>query len=81
MSQQLARTHGHGLLTLTDISEPDVLECASTLAMDALELVGADDDVAQSSTVLKDEDRAVAAGIGIGIAWPAAVVLLVAHIL
>lgn len=68
-------------LTLTNVPEPDVLERASALAMNALELVLPDDDVAESSTVLEDEHGTVATGIGIGVASPAAVVLLVTHIL
>lgn len=48
--------------------------------MDPLKLIHTDDHVAQGSAVLQDEDRAVAAGVGIGVTGSAAVELLVAHV-
>lgn len=48
--------------------------------MYTLQLIDANDNVGQSSAVLKDEDRAIAAGIGISITGPATVVLLVSHV-
>lgn len=48
--------------------------------MDPLELIDTNDHVAQGSAVLQDEDRAVAARVGIGVAGSAAVELLVAHV-
>lgn len=48
--------------------------------MNTLELVGADDDVAQSSAVLEDEYSALAVGVLVGVARPATVELLVAHV-
>jgi hypothetical protein len=67
-------------LTLADITEPDVRERAGTLAVDTFKLVGADNDIGESGTILKDEDSAVRATIGIGVASTATVILLVAHI-
>lgn len=49
-----AAKDGDGILT--DVLEPGELDVAGALAVDALTLVGTDDDVAESSTVLEDED-------------------------
>lgn len=68
-------------LTLADISEPNVLESALALAVDTLELVLSNDDVAQSSTIIQDEHSVVAAGIVIVVALTATVELLVAVVL
>lgn len=68
-------------LTLADISEPNVLESALALAVDTLELVLSNDDVAQSSTIAQDKHSAVAARIVIGVARAATVELLVAVVL
>lgn len=46
---------------LADVTEPDVLQGAGTLAVDALELVRSNDDVAQGCTVLQDEHGVVGA--------------------
>jgi|SRR5690242_3020862 len=48
------------LLTLADCGPPDVLESAGTLAVDTLNLVLANDDVLERSTVSKVED-----GVGV----------------
>lgn len=45
---------GEGILA--DLLPPDVLDGARALAVNTLDLVGADDDVLEGSTVLKDED-------------------------
>lgn len=49
--------------------------------MDTLELVFANDDITQSCTVFKNKDCAIAASVGISVAWPSTIKLLVAHIL
>lgn len=72
---------GRASHTLADITEPNVLERAGALAVNTLELVLADDDIAQGSAVLEDEDGAVTASVGISVACAAAVILLVAHVL
>ena len=48
--------------------------------MNALKLIGTDDHVAQGSAVLQNENRAVAAGVGVSVAGSTAVELLVAHV-
>lgn len=48
--------------------------------MNALERVTANDSIAQSGTVFEDKDSAGAAGIFVGVAGPAAVVLLIGHV-
>lgn len=45
---------GEGILA--DLLPPDVLDGARTLAVNTLNLVGADDDVLEGGSVLKDED-------------------------
>lgn len=54
-----------GLLVthLADIAEPDVGQSAGSLAVDALELVLSNDDVAQGCAVLQDEHGVVIAYI------------------
>ena len=44
------------VLTLADSLPPDVLNGAAALAVDTLNLVGADDGVLQGATILDDED-------------------------
>lgn len=68
-------------LTLADVTEPNVGQRASTLAVDSLELVLADDDVGDAGAVLQNEDGAVATGVSVGIALPATVELLVSIVL
>lgn len=75
------RVHGCNVLTLTDVAEPNVLERASSLAVNSFQLVFANDHIAQGRAVLKDEDRAVTASVCVSVAGPAAVVLLVSHVL
>jgi hypothetical protein len=65
-------------LTFTNIAEPDVLQRASTFAVDALQLPGTDDDVGDCRTLIKYEDCAVASRVIVGVAVTAAVELLVA---
>ena len=67
-------------LTLANVTEPDVLQGAGTLAVDTLELLSTDDDVGESSTVLKDENSVVRSSVGISVASLSTVVLLVTHI-
>ena len=45
-----------GKSVLANVLPPDELESATTLAVDTLGLVLSDDDVAESGTLLKDED-------------------------
>lgn len=70
----------YGKLTFTDIAEPHVTEGAGALAVDALKLVGTNDDVAQRGAVVEDEDGAVTAGVSVGVAGTATVILAVAHV-
>lgn len=46
---------GHGDGVLADVLEPGELDVAAALAVDALDLVGADDDVLDGGAVLEDE--------------------------
>lgn len=66
--------------TFAHVSEPDVDELAGALAVDSLELVRTNDDVAKCCAIFEDEHGAVAAGIGIGVARAAAIKLFVAHV-
>jgi hypothetical protein len=43
-------------LTLADVTEPDVLQGASSLAVNSLKGISADDDVGKSSSILENED-------------------------
>jgi hypothetical protein len=45
-NQPNSHIHMHPSLTFTDVSEPDILQCAGCLAVDALKLVDTDDHVA-----------------------------------
>jgi hypothetical protein len=58
------------------VFEPDVLEVAGTEAVDALSLVFADDHVAESGAILKDEDGVFLAALGLAFAGTAATVVL-----
>jgi hypothetical protein len=58
-----------------DIFEPEVFERAGAQAVDALALVGADDDVAQGRAVFEDEDCVGFAAFALAAAGGAAVVL------
>ena len=53
---------------LADVLEPDVLEGAGALAVDALGLAGADDDVAEGGAVLEDEHGVSLTGLGLVLA-------------
>ena len=66
--------------TFANITEPNVLDRAGTLAVNALERVGANDGVAQGSAILEDENGVVRPGIGVRVARVATVELLVATI-
>jgi hypothetical protein len=46
---------------LADVLEPDELEVAGALAVDALLLVGTNDDIAEGGAVLKNEDSVLLA--------------------
>lgn len=63
---------GEGVLA--DGAPPDVLEGAAALAVDTLDLVGADDDVAQRAALLDLEDGVRVAALGLAGAVDAAVV-------
>ena len=65
--RMLALWSSRGLLAFTDVTEPDVLQRACTLAVDALQLVGTDDDVRNRRAIVEDEDSAVTASVGIGV--------------
>ena len=54
-----AALDGDGILA--DVLEPDKLEVAGAQAVDTLLLVGTDDNVAESSAILKDEDSIIRA--------------------
>lgn len=69
------------VLTLADITEPDVLKSAGTLAVNTLQLVGTNDDVGDGSTILKDEDSGSRSSVLVGVASTSTVVLLVSVIL
>ena len=58
----------HGVLA--DVLPPDIVDSAGALAVHALGLVGADDDVGERRAVLEDED-----GVGL-----ASLLLLLAHL-
>lgn len=66
------------MLTFAHVTEPNVLKRACTFAVDALQLVLADDHVGDGRAVLQNEHGAVAAGVVIGVALPAAIEFLVA---
>lgn len=66
------------LLTFTDIAEPDVPQRACTLAVDAFQLVGTDDDVGNRRSIVEDEHGAVTASVGISVASTTAIELFVA---
>lgn len=68
------------LHTFADITEPDVLQRTSALAVDAFQLIYTNDNIAQGRAVLQDEYRAVTACVGISVARPTTVVLFVAHV-
>jgi hypothetical protein len=68
-------------VTFANIAEPDVLKSASALAMNSLKRVRSDDDVAQSSTILKDEDSVGRSSVIIRVATMPTVELLVGEVL
>lgn len=78
VSMSFSKKLGNGGHTLAHLAEPDVGQRAGALAVDALELVRADDDIAQAGAVLEDEDGRVGARVGVRVARAAAVELLVA---
>lgn len=53
------------MLTLADRSPPDVLESAGALAMDTLNLVLANDDIGESSTIGQREDSVGVAALSL----------------
>lgn len=59
---------------LADLLEPGELDVAGAQAVDALALVGADDDVADGGAVLEDEDSVLLAALALAGAGDAAVV-------
>lgn len=74
----LAASNSWELLTFTDVTEPDVLQRACALAVDAFQLVGTDNDVGNRRTIVQDEDGAVTASVGISVASTTAIELFVA---
>ena len=66
------------LLTFADIAEPDVLQRASTFAVDAFQLPGTDDDVGDRCALVKYEHGRFATGVIVGVAVTAAVEFFVA---
>lgn len=68
------------ILTFADVSEPDILQGTSPLAMNSLELPSTDNDIAQGSTVLKNEDGVLASGVFVRVAVTSAVILSVAQV-
>lgn len=67
--------------TFADVTEPDVFKSTSTLAMNSLESVCSDDNVAQSSTILKDEDGVDRSSVIIRVARMSTIELLVGEVL
>lgn len=67
-------------LTFADIAEPNVLQSACTLAVDALQLPGADDNIGDRSAIVENEHRALIASVSVGVAVTAAIKLLVAEV-
>ena len=65
---------------LANIAEPHVGQRAGAEAVDTLEGLGTDDNVGKASTVVQDEDGAIAASVVIRVASPATVELLVAQV-
>ena len=61
------------MLTFADITEPDVPQRACALAVDALQLIGADDNVGNCRTIVENEHSAVTASVGIGVAGAATI--------
>jgi hypothetical protein len=74
----LATSNSKEIFTFTDVAEPDILQRACTLAVDAFQLVGTDDDVGNGRTIVQDEHGAVTAGVGISVAGTTAIELFVA---
>jgi hypothetical protein len=73
---QLQRARG--LLTFANIAEPDILQRAGALAVDAFQLPGANDDIRDTRAVVEDEYSAVTARIVIGVAVTPTIELFVA---
>lgn len=67
--------------TFANISEPDILKSTSSLAVDTLEGISTNDDIAQSSTILENKDVASRSSVCIRIARVSAIELLVAEVL
>lgn len=69
------------MCTFADITEPDVLKSAITLAVNSLKSVRSDNNVAQSSTILKDEDSVGRSSVIIRVARMTTIELLVSEVL
>lgn len=67
--------------TFAHVSKPDVDQLAGTLAVNSLELICTNDDVAKCSTVLENKDSAATASIRIAVTSTPTIKLLVAHVL
>lgn len=68
------------MLTFTDVTEPDVFKSALALAVDTLELVDTNDDIAKNSTVVEDKNSTITAKILISVARAVQLKLLVAKV-
>lgn len=79
LDQDVSRSQGRDSI-FTDITEPNVLQSASTLAVDTLELVFANNDIGDGSTVLQDEDSGFRSGVVVGVACTSTIELLVTEI-
>lgn len=81
ISKKTGQANLSKVLTLADISEPDVLESASSLAVNTLKLASSNNDVAECGSVVEDEDSAVTASVGVSVTVAAAVVLAVSKVI
>lgn len=68
-------------LTIADFAKPDVLQCASTSAVDALNLTDANDGIAECRAVVRDEDRMATRCLDVCLARPSLVLFFVSHVL
>ena len=71
---------GMQVRTFADVSEPDVPQGASALAVDTFQLFWTDDDVGEGSSVLEDENGTVATRVIVCVAGTTTVVLSVAEV-
>jgi len=79
LDQDISRTKGRDSV-LTDVTEPDVGQGTSSLAVNTLELVLANDDIGDGSTILQNEDSAGRSSVVIGVASTSTIKLLVTEV-